>query len=61
MNRKLFLCLLGLLALLPSLALGILSVGDQAPNFTIPDTAWVNHQLTDFRGKVVQLMFWQAF
>jgi hypothetical protein len=60
-NRKLWLALIGLLALAPSLALASLQVGDQAPDFSIPDTAWVNHQLSQYRGQVVQLMFWQNF
>lgn len=33
--------------------------GEPAPNFTLPDTAGVNHSLTDYQGKVVQLFFWQ--
>jgi hypothetical protein len=35
-------------------------VGHKAPNFSLPDTAWVNHSLTEFRGKVVVLNFWQS-
>jgi peroxiredoxin len=35
-------------------------VGDKAPNFSLPDTAGVNHKLTEFRGKVVVLNFWQS-
>jgi len=37
------------------------NVGDPAPNFTLPDTALVNHSLSDFTGRVVVLNFWQAF
>ena len=36
--------LVGLLALLPSVSFGRLYVGDNAPNFTLPDTAYINHQ-----------------
>lgn len=57
-------CLLVLVALvlfLPATAQAVLHVGDAAPDFSIPDTAWVNHQLSGFRGSVVHLMFWQAF
>lgn len=32
--------------------------GTTAPNFTLPDTAGVNHSLTDFAGKVVWLNWW---
>ena len=53
--------LLALLALAPSIALAVLNVGDAAPDFNIPDTAWVNHHLTEWRGKVVMLQFWQQW
>lgn len=53
--------LVGLLTLFPTLALGTLRVGDPAPDFSIPDTAWVNHRLSEQRGKVVMLLFWQEF
>ncbi|MCX6841680.1 MAG: redoxin domain-containing protein [candidate division WOR-3 bacterium] len=59
--RTLFAGLLMLAALLPGTALAVLNVGDQAPDFDIPDTAWVNHHLTEWRGKVVLLQFWQQF
>jgi len=52
--------LAGLLALLPSAALGLLYVGDNAPNFTLPDTAFINHQLTEWSGRCVLLNFWQS-
>jgi hypothetical protein len=51
---------LGLLVLLPASALAVLQVGQEAPNFTAADTAGVNHQLTDYRGRVVLLNFWQS-
>jgi hypothetical protein len=35
-------------------------VGRKAPNFSLPDTSWVEHSLTEFRGKVVLLNFWQS-
>ncbi len=53
--------LLTMLALAPTAALAVLNVGDQAPNFSIPDTAWVNHSLSEYRGKVVLIQFWQQF
>ncbi len=52
--------LLGLLALLPVVATATLQVGDPAPDFTLPDTAYVNHALSEYRGKVVLLNFWQS-
>jgi thiol-disulfide isomerase/thioredoxin len=59
MHTKQHLLVLLLFTILPGVALGLLNVGDSAPNFTLPDTAWVNHQLTDYRGQVVLLNFWQ--
>lgn len=57
-------CLLLILAcvavLAPNAALAVLQVGDPAPNFTVQDTAYRNHSLTDYRGKVVTLLFWQS-
>ncbi|MBI4722629.1 MAG: redoxin family protein [Candidatus Stahlbacteria bacterium] len=35
--------------------------GSPAPNFTLPDTALVNHSLTEFTGKVVLLNFWTSW
>jgi peroxiredoxin len=34
--------------------------GALAPNFTLPDTAGVNHSLYDYQGKVVFLFFWMS-
>lgn len=48
------------LALVPMLAIAGPVPGQAAPNFTLPDTAGVNHQLVDYRGQVVQLFFWQS-
>jgi len=59
MRKWLFAALI-ILMLAPALLMAYPAVGDTAPNFTIPDTAWVNHSLTDYRGKVVQLLFWQS-
>ena len=36
------------------------NVGDQAPSFSLPDTAGVKHSIADWRGKVVVLTFWQS-
>jgi hypothetical protein len=56
------------LLLLPLVVLGLAcnafvatpDVGDKAHNFSLPDTAGVNHSLAEFRGKVVVLTFWQS-
>ena len=57
--RKLLLALF-VLAAVPAMMMAYPAVGAPAPNFTAPDTAGVNHQLTDYTGKVVQLFFWQS-
>jgi hypothetical protein len=49
-----------LAGVLSGTAFATLQVGDQAPNFALPDTAWVNHQLTEYAGRVVLLNFWQS-
>jgi hypothetical protein len=57
--RKILLALV-VLAAVPAMMMAYPAVGDPAPNFTLPDTAGVNHSLTDYAGKVVQLFFWQS-
>jgi len=59
--KALLLVLLMVLALAPTAAYAVLNVGNAAPDFNIPDTAWVNHHLTEFRGKVVMILFWQQW
>jgi hypothetical protein len=59
--RTLLVGLLMVLALAPTAALAVLNVGDTAPDFNIPDTAWVNHHLTEWRGNVVMILFWQQW
>jgi peroxiredoxin len=56
--RKLLLALVVLAV--PAILMAAPGVGDPAPDFTLPDTAGVNHSLTDYTGKVVQLFFWQS-
>ena len=59
--KALLVVLLLVFALAPAVALAKLNLGDQAPDFNIPDTAWVNHHLTEWRGKVVVILFWQQW
>lgn len=58
--KKYLLMTIGLLLASPALVQAGPPVGSPAPNFTIPDTAGVNHSLSEYRGKVVQLFFWQS-
>jgi peroxiredoxin len=55
-----YLLALAVIAALPAMLMAYPHYGDLAPNFTLPDTAGVDHQLTDYAGKVVQLFFWQS-
>ena len=57
--RKLLLALV-VLAAIPAMVMAWPQPGTPAPNFTLQDTAGVNHSLTDYQGKVVQLFFWQS-
>jgi len=59
-QTRALLALVGLLALLPSMAQAVLQVGQQAPDFSLPDTSWTNHSLSEYRGKVVMILFWQS-
>ena len=59
--KALFMLLMMTLAFVPTVALATLKVGDPAPDFNIPDTAGVNHHLTEWRGKVVVMLFWQQW
>jgi hypothetical protein len=36
-------------------------IGQQAPAFTLKDSANVNHSLSDYSGKVVMLNFWASW
>ncbi len=57
--RKLLLALV-VLAAIPAMVVAWPQPGTVAPNFTLPDTASVNHSLYDYQGQVVQLFFWQS-
>jgi hypothetical protein len=59
-NKKFLAAVLLALVAVPAILLAGPNPGDLAPDFTIPDTAGVNHSLSDYRGKVVQLFFWQS-
>jgi hypothetical protein len=49
------------LAFVPAMLLaGGPTPGQLAPNFTLPDTANVQHSLRSYEGKVVHLFFWQS-
>jgi len=48
------------LALLCGSVFGQPGPGQPAPDFTLPDTAWMNHTLSDYRGQVLVLNFWQS-
>lgn len=49
-----------LFCLLASTALAGVSVGDPAPDFTLNDVNDNPHNLSDYKGKVVILFFWQS-
>ena len=57
--RKLLLALV-VLAAIPAMVMAWPQPGTPAPDFTLPDTASVNHSLYDYQGQVVQLFFWQS-
>jgi len=48
------------LAALPAMMMAGPGVGQPAPDFTLPDSAGVNHSLYDYAGKVVPIIFWQS-
>ncbi len=58
--RKLLLALV-VLAAVPAIMMASPGVGDPAPNFTLKDTANVNHSLFDYTGSVVHLFFWESW
>jgi hypothetical protein len=55
-----YLLVLAILAAVPAMLMAYPHVGDHAPDFTLPDTANVNHSLYDYQGQVVFLFFWQS-
>lgn len=59
-NGRGLLLVAALLALAPSVAPAALQVGQEAPNWTLPDTAGVSHQLTEWRGRCVMILFWSS-
>lgn len=59
--RTLLLILLAVLMLAPAAAFAKLSVGDQAPDFTLPDSTLTMRSLSEFRGQVVAILGWANF
>jgi len=60
-KRLCFRLLAGLALLVPAAALATLQVGDPAPDFSIPDSSGAMRALSEFRGQVVQILFWANF
>ena len=58
MRKTLF--ALAVLAAMPAMVMAWPQPGETAPNFSLPDTAGVNQQLTSYTGKVILLFFWQS-
>jgi len=57
--RLLFLALVAVI-LVPAAVAAYPPPGSPAPDFTLPDTAYVNHSLSDYHGQVVWMLFWQS-
>ncbi len=63
MKNSLIACAAALLAAsvsVPALADGP-APGTPAPDFTLHDVSYVDHSLSDFRGKVIMLNFWASW
>ena len=58
--KKVFVLVTVFFLILTSLVFASPGPGATAPNFTLPDTAGVNHSLVEFAGKVVLLNFWMS-
>ena len=57
--RKILLAMV-VLAAIPAMLMAGPGVGTLAPDFSLPDSAGVIHNLYDYSGKVVVLIFWQS-
>ncbi len=57
--RMLILALFAI-SLTPALVAAYPPPGTPAPDFSLPDSAGNYHYLSDYRGKVVMLNFWQS-
>jgi hypothetical protein len=60
MTRRRLFSAAAVLALIPAVLAAQPQPGQPAPDFSVADTAWNTHQLSEYRGKVVQLFFWQS-
>ena len=55
-----YLLALAVLAVLPAMVMAWPGVGTKAPDFTLKDTAGVDHSLYGYSGQVKVLYFWQT-
>jgi hypothetical protein len=55
-----YLLALAVLFAIPAMLMAGPGVGTLAPDFSLPDTANVYHNLYDYSGKVVAMLFWQS-
>ncbi|MDD2891079.1 MAG: hypothetical protein PHE49_10655 [bacterium] len=51
--------LIGYMMIMASSCFAFPRGGDPFIDFTLPDTNWVSHSVSDFAGKVIWLNFWK--
>ncbi|MEO0080065.1 MAG: redoxin domain-containing protein [candidate division WOR-3 bacterium] len=61
MKSRYVFAVLALVAAFAGTARATLQVGEPAPDFGLPDSAGNVHHLSDFRGQVVHILFWENF